>query len=115
MTAPALAVAPHDVEPGTLGRCRFIRHWMYAWYGGLPGIHAAPPPHTPAHARAPRRASTATCRAALLRIGVHVPMTVLRLDVHPADFELSSHVCALAAALRQARDRRPVSYDEPAA
>jgi predicted deacetylase len=49
---------------------------------------------------------------ALLRAGAPLARATLRLDLHPADFDHASHVLALEGALRRARRRRAVSYDE---
>jgi hypothetical protein len=37
---------------------------------------------------------------------------VLRLDLHPADFEHPRHVLALESVLQRARGRQAVTYDE---
>lgn len=87
----------------------------YAWYGGLLGIHAATPLRTPAHGLGTSTDFKRRTSPALLRIGTRLPTRILRLDVHPADFELTAHVSALETALRQAHDRRPMTYDELAA
>jgi predicted deacetylase len=87
----------------------------YAWYGGLLGIYGARTLCVPAQGLGTSTDFKRRTSPALMRIGVRVPTRVLRLDVHPADFELRSHVSALETALRQADDRRPVTYDELAA
>jgi predicted deacetylase len=46
--------------------------------------------------------------------GLH-PGPLMRIDIHPADFERRSHRRAIEALLRRARPRRAVSYDELAA
>ena len=84
----------------------------YAWSSGLLGIHAARPLLVPAHGLGTSTDFKRRTSPALLRIGVRLPTKVLRLDVHPADFDLRSHVSALETALRQSHDRRPVTYDE---
>lgn len=38
--------------------------------------------------------------------------TVMRLDVHPADFDLPGHVAALESVLALARGRHAITYDE---
>jgi predicted deacetylase len=43
------------------------------------------------------------------RVGSHA---VMRIDVHPADFDLRGHVATLEALLTRAADREPVTYDE---
>jgi len=49
---------------------------------------------------------------ALLRVSAPLARSTLRLDLHPADFDHVSHVLALEGALRRARGRRSVTYDE---
>lgn len=49
---------------------------------------------------------------ALLRAGAALSGRVLRLDLHPADFELPSHVRAVEAVLRRAHRRTAVTYDD---
>ena len=36
----------------------------------------------------------------------------MRLDIHPADFDLRSHVATLESVLARARARVPVTYDQ---
>jgi predicted deacetylase len=38
--------------------------------------------------------------------------TIMRIDIHPADFDLPRHVAALERLLRRAGGRMPVTYDE---
>jgi len=49
---------------------------------------------------------------AVLRVGAWAPAPLLRLDLHPADFDSPRHVHALEAVLRGARRRRAVTYDD---
>ena len=48
----------------------------------------------------------------IVRAGAATAGRVLRLDLHPADFEHPRHVLALEAVLRNARGRQAVTYDE---
>ncbi len=54
----------------------------------------------------------ATKRAAFVRIGAALSGSVLRLDLHPADFDHTRHVLALESVLQRARDRTAVTYDD---
>jgi predicted deacetylase len=59
--------------------------------------------------------STAFKRAtspALLRAGAALSGRLLRIDLHPADFEHPSHVHAVEAVLRRAHKRTAVTYDD---
>jgi predicted deacetylase len=52
-------------------------------------------------------------RSALgVRAGALAAGRVLRLDLHPADFDRPRHVLALESVLARARDRTPVTYDD---
>ena len=55
----------------------------------------------------PLRRSPLALRAAAL-----APGRVLRLDLHPADFDRPGHVLALESVLRHARRRTAVTYDD---
>jgi len=48
----------------------------------------------------------------LMRAGAALSGKVLRLDLHPADFDHPRHVLALERVLRQAKGRVPVTYDD---
>ena len=47
-----------------------------------------------------------------VRIGAALSGSVLRLDLHPADFDHTRHVLALESVLQRARDRTAVTYDD---
>lgn len=49
---------------------------------------------------------------AFVRAGAHGRGELIRLDIHPADFDLPSHVAAIERVLQRARGRRAVTYDE---
>ena len=49
---------------------------------------------------------------ALVRAGAALSGKVLRLDLHPADFDHPRHVLALERVLRRARHRVAVTYDD---
>ena len=48
----------------------------------------------------------------LVRAAARTPGEVMRVDVHPADFDHRSHVATLEGLLGRARGRDPVTYDE---
>jgi 3,4-dihydroxy-2-butanone 4-phosphate synthase len=48
----------------------------------------------------------------IVRAGAATAGRMLRLDLHPADFEHPGHVPALESVLRNARGRQAVTYDE---
>ncbi len=49
---------------------------------------------------------------AVVRTGARGCGELMRLDVHPADFDLPRHVAALECALARAEGRRPITYDD---
>jgi predicted deacetylase len=48
----------------------------------------------------------------LVRVAARTSRAVMRVDVHPADFELPGHVATLETLLERAADRTAVTYDE---
>jgi predicted deacetylase len=89
----------------------------FAWWGTLlgvrrPGDDAAGPP-SPALGLGTSSSLKRALSPALVRAGALTAGRLLRLDLHPADFEHTRHVRALEAVLRQAgRRREPVTYDD---
>ena len=53
-----------------------------------------------------------TCSPLAVRAGALTAGRLLRLDLHPADFDRPRHVLTLEAVLRGARDRIAVTYDD---
>jgi hypothetical protein len=47
-----------------------------------------------------------------VRAGALVAGSLLRLDLHPADFDRPRHVLALESVLRRAAERTAVTYDD---
>lgn len=86
----------------------------YAWVADLGGVD------TRCRGRIHARAlclgtSTPLKRAAspaLVRAGAHGRGELMRLDVHPADFDLPRHVTAIERVLARAEGRQAVTYDE---
>jgi predicted deacetylase len=84
----------------------------FDWYGGLLAIHGPRTLPAPAFGLGTSTHFKRHTSPAVLRAGAVLPGRVLRLDIHPADFDLPRHVQALDAVLRISRARRPVTYDE---
>ena len=86
----------------------------YAWFADLGGVD------TRRRGRIRARAlclgnSTPLKRAvspAVVRAAAHGRGELMRLDVHPADFDLPHHVAAIERVLERARGRRAITYDE---
>ena len=49
---------------------------------------------------------------ALIRAGAALSGQLLRLDLHPADFDHPRHVRAVERVLQRARERQAVTYDD---
>ena len=87
----------------------------FDWWGELLGVHGA--------AKELARRSPALCLGTsgpvkrltsplIVRAGALLASPVLRLDIHPVDFDHARHVQALEAIIRRAGRRRPVTYDD---
>lgn len=87
-------------------------HQGFEWYGGLFAVHCRRPLRVPAHGLGTstrfKRRSSPPALCATTRLA----RTVLRLDVHPADFDFPTHVAALSSVLQANQDRHAMTYDE---
>lgn len=83
----------------------------FDWYGGLFALHGRRRLYAPAQGLGTSTRFKRRTSPLWLRLGARLPGSVLRLDVHPADFEFPGHVDALDTALRQSAFRS-VSYDD---
>ncbi len=108
------SVAPGYASTPALER---VLAGRFEWWAGLLGLQRGGGRRTLApvlalgRRTAPRRALSPALVRALARLGG----PLLRLDLHPADLDHPRHVLALEAALRAARPRTAVTYDEVAA
>jgi predicted deacetylase len=84
----------------------------FSWYGGLLAVQGARPLRVPAHGLGTSTTFKRRTSPAVLWIGSSLATTVVRLDVHPADFDHPRHIAALDGVLDRAAGRRPVTYDE---
>lgn len=84
----------------------------FAWYAGLITIHAPRRLTAPAHGLGTSTAFKRATSPTMLRLGARLPGSVLRIDVHPADFDHSRHVRALDAALRLRTETIAMTYDQ---
>ena len=86
----------------------------FEWFADLRGIHT----RAGADVRSPALClgnSTPLKRAfspAVVRAAARSPGTLMRVDIHPADFDLPGHVATLASLLERAGSRDAVTYDE---
>ena len=103
--APAYAYSP--ALRRVLGR-------SFDWWAGLSGVHLRGESQIRSLALCLGSSTTLkrlTSPALVGAAGRH-PGPLMRIDIHPADFERRSHRRAIEALLRRARPRRAVSYDE---
>ena len=101
-------VAPGGAFTGAL---REHLEGRFDWWGTLLGVH----PRTSIAPALCLGTSTKFQRAtspALLRAAAALSGKLLRVDLHPADFEHPSHVHAVEAVLRRAHRRTAVTYDD---
>jgi predicted deacetylase len=96
---------------------RVLRHALDArfhWWATLWRVHrrGAAPLLAPALCLGTSTALKRTASPPLIRAAARRESMLLRLDVHPADFDHPAHVSALEDALAGARRRRAITYDE---
>jgi predicted deacetylase len=86
----------------------------FAWFADLRGIHATRGDDVHSAALC-LGASTRLKRALsppLVRAAARAQGPVMRIDIHPADFDLPGHVATLEALLERGGGRDAVTYDE---
>jgi hypothetical protein len=83
----------------------------FDWYGGLFALHGRRRLYAPAHGLGTSTRFKRRTSPLWLRVGTSLRASVLRLDVHPADFDFPGHVAAIDAALRRSA-LHSVTYDE---
>jgi len=92
----------------------------FSWWAGLLRLHRAPSapgasgrdPLAPAWSMAAGGPITRLLSPPLLRAGAMLPLSTLRLDLHPADLARPRHMMALERVLQGSRSRRAVTYQE---
>jgi len=93
----------------------------FRWWAGLLRLHRAPAEHTlragrepllPAWGMTANGPINRLISPALLRAGAMLPVSTLRLDLHPADLSRPRHMMALERVLERAHARRAVTYQE---
>ncbi len=110
-------VAPSYAYTSVLHRTLAER---FRWWAGLLRVHR--PPQDGARRRreplAPAWSMTASgplnrlISPSLLGAGAMLPMSTLRLDLHPADLDRPRHMIALERVLERSHDRRAVTYQD---
>jgi predicted deacetylase len=102
-------VAPGYAYTGAL-RAHLAAH--FDWWATLLTLRGAARTRTPALCFGTAGPLKRAASPMLVRAGAALSGNLLRLDLHPADFDHSRHVHALERVLLRARDRSPVTYDD---
>ncbi len=82
----------------------------YDWWATL--LRVCPGAHAPALSLGTASSLKRATSPLLMRAGAAAAGRLLRLDMHPADFDHPGHVHALEAVLQRARRRVAVTYDD---
>lgn len=84
----------------------------FDWWATLLALRGSPRANTPVLTLGTSGSFKRVASPALVRAGAALSGRVLRLDLHPADFDHPRHVLAVERVLRRARDRTAVTYDD---
>jgi predicted deacetylase len=84
----------------------------FDWWATLLALRGSTPARAPALCFGTTGPLKRAASPALVRAGAALSGKVLRLDLHPADFDHPRHVLALEHVLRRARERTPMTYDD---
>lgn len=84
----------------------------FDWFADLRAIHAEEAIRSPALCLGSSTALKRALSPAAVRAASRARGRVMRIDVHPADFDLPGHVATLDALLERAAGRDALTYDE---
>jgi uncharacterized protein len=84
----------------------------FDWFADLRAIHAGEAIRSPALCLGSSTPLKRALSPAAVRAAAHARGRVMRIDVHPADFDLPGHVATLDTLLERAAGRDAVTYDE---
>jgi predicted deacetylase len=84
----------------------------YDWWATLLGLHGAPASRSPALGLGTSGPVKRAASPLVVRAGAALSPALMRLDLHPADFDHPRHVAAVERVLERARDRIAVTYDD---
>jgi predicted deacetylase len=102
-------LAPGYAYTGAL-RAHLAVH--FDWWATLLTLRGPARTHTPALCFGTAGPLKRAASPVLVRAGAALSGRVLRLDLHPADFDHPRHVLALQRVLQRARHRTPLTYDD---
>ena len=84
----------------------------FDWWATQLALHGRPATFAPALGLGTSGPVKRTLSSLVVRAGARLSPGLLRLDVHPADFDHPRHVAAVERVLERARDRVAVTYDD---
>jgi predicted deacetylase len=84
----------------------------FDWWATLLALRGLTRAHSPALCLGTTGRLRRAASPALVSAGVAFSGSLLRLDIHPADFDHPRHVLAVERVLRRVRDRAAVTYDD---
>lgn len=84
----------------------------FDWWATLLALHGRPATFAPALCLGTSGALKRKLSPLVVRTGASLAQSLLRLDLHPADFDHPRHVAAIERVLERARDRVAVTYDD---
>jgi len=102
-------VAPAYAYTGAL---RAVLAERFDWWATLLGLHGRPASRSPALCLGTSGPVKRVASPLVVRAGAAVSPNLMRLDLHPADFDHPRHVAAVERVLERARDRMAVTYDD---
>lgn len=109
--APAYAYTP-ALREELEGSFDWWAGLLHVWHGNGTGARGAGGLAGPALGLGTSGAVRRALSPSLVRAGALLQGRLLRLDLHPADFDHPRHVLALEAVLRRARRRTAITYDD---
>ena len=84
----------------------------FDWWATLLALRGAAPARSPALGLGTSGLVKRAASPSIVRLGAALSGRVLRLDLHPSDFDHPRHVLAVEHVLRRAHDRTAVTYDD---
>ena len=102
-------VAPAYAYTGAL---RTVLGERFDWWATLLTLHAGAATRSPALCLGTSSPLKRAVSPLVVRAGATLSPRLLRLDLHPADFDHPRHVAAVERVLERARDRVAVTYDD---
>jgi predicted deacetylase len=84
----------------------------FEWFADLRTVHGREPIRSPALCLGASTPLKRVLSPPVVRAAARAPSRLMRIDIHPADFDLPGHVATLDTLLSRAASRDAVTYDE---